>query len=267
MKDWYARNKEHVRPTKRASTRAFGRRVKLRAIDAYGGRCECCGMTDPDVLSIHHTAEVGRRHRAGIGYGKNFYLWLEKEGFPRDGYRLMCLNCNAGRERNAGVCPHEGREDDPEPLACPVCGGPLDGGNGTRPVCRPCREKLRQEHGNLVLPNCLICGAPTVRPKKGAVYFCPDCAAKRQQQRGRWINRRLLQQVAEHYGGRCASCGEDELLFLTVDHVAGGGAADRKLGRGGVNMYRWLRDNDYPEGYQMLCWNCNGKKGASNGSE
>jgi len=73
--------------------------------------------------------------------------------------------------------------------------------------------------------------------------------------------RRLLHQVVDAYGGRCAHCGEEEALFLTIDHVHGGGEADRKLGRGGVGMYYWLRDNDYPAGFQVLCWNCNWKKG------
>jgi hypothetical protein len=239
-------------------------------IEAYGGKCECCGELDPDVLTIDHLAEVGRQHRAGIGYGRRFYLWLERQGFPRDRYRLLCLNCNAGRERNFGTCPHHGRVDDPSAFRCVVCHGPLDGtntsganANGAKPVCQSCRDTLREKHGNLVLPTCLLCGAPTERPRKGQVYFCPACAEKRRNERKRWTARRLLEQVANHYGGRCAACGEEELLFLTIDHVHGGGAADRKLGRGGVPMYQWLLVNDYPDGFQVLCWNCNWKKGAA----
>ena len=261
MKAWYARNKPRVIDKKRASTRAFARRTKLRVIDAYGGECACCGETDPDVLTIDHLAEVGRQHRAGIGYGKNFYLWLERQGFPRDDYRLLCLNCNAGRERNAGTCPHHGRVDDPCNFTCVICHGPVDGGNGGKPVCASCRQTLRRQHGNLVLSECVLCGAPTQPGAKGNVYFCPDCAHQRRRQRARRITRQLLQQAVHAYGGKCAHCGEDELLFLTIDHVYGCGEADRKLGRGGVGMYYWLRDNGFPDGFQVLCWNCNWKKG------
>jgi hypothetical protein len=31
--------------------------------------------------------------------------------------------------------------------------------------------------------------------------------------------------------------------------------------RGGVRFYSWLRRNNYPEGYQVLCFNCNIAKG------
>jgi hypothetical protein len=71
----------------------------------------------------------------------------------------------------------------------------------------------------------------------------------------------LRREVFAHYGGDppcCACCGEQEDAFLTLDHVNGGGGAHRQSpgsrGTGGV-LY-WLRRNDYPEGYAVLCWNC-----------
>lgn len=66
----------------------------------------------------------------------------------------------------------------------------------------------------------------------------------------------IRQRVKEHYGGKCACCGESNPLFLTVDHVNNDGAAHRKaIGTG--RIYRWLLKNQFPEGYQLLCWNCN----------
>ncbi|PWT91999.1 MAG: hypothetical protein C5B54_04275 [Acidobacteria bacterium] len=58
---------------------------------------------------------------------------------------------------------------------------------------------------------------------------------------------------------RCACCGEAEIIFLTVDHLNGGGNKQRKLEghRGGTAQYRKLRQANYPAGYQVLCWNCN----------
>lgn len=44
-------------------------------------------------------------------------------------------------------------------------------------------------------------------------------------------------------------------------HVNGGGKQHRlEVGFGQV-FYRWLKKNDYPEGYQVLCHNCNLAKG------
>jgi hypothetical protein len=213
------------------------------------------------VLSIDHVEGGGNKHRLIVGYGTTFYEWLENEGFPKDGYRLLCLNCNAARTRNRGVCPHEGRVDDPAPFRCVVCGGPLLGTNGQRPVCKSCRAALKAQYGTMALPNCLLCGAPLAKPISGARYFCEECAKLRKKEAARRLVRSYLEKVVAAYGGRCAHCGEEELLFLTIDHIEGGGSEDRKLGRGGVAMYKWLLDNDYPPGYQVLCWNCNWKKG------
>lgn len=72
---------------------------------------------------------------------------------------------------------------------------------------------------------------------------------------------KLKAEVIDHYGGICACCGEDELIFLTIDHINNDGAEHRRQisqwGGGGGPTYRWLRDNDYPDGFQVLCANCN----------
>ncbi len=57
----------------------------------------------------------------------------------------------------------------------------------------------------------------------------------------------------------CACCGEDRLVFLTLDHIDGGGNAERRMAghRGGPQWYRLLRRTGYPPGLRVLCWNCN----------
>lgn len=70
----------------------------------------------------------------------------------------------------------------------------------------------------------------------------------------------LRAEVIERYGGRCACCGESAFYFLTIDHINNDGAAHRRqIGR--ASLYKWLRDNDYPKGFQVLCYNCNCAKG------
>jgi len=74
--------------------------------------------------------------------------------------------------------------------------------------------------------------------------------------------------VLEHYSAGdpvCACCGEKEFGFLTVDHVNGGGTAQRSETGGGWSFYRWLIKNDFPDGYQILCYNCNCGRAANNG--
>jgi hypothetical protein len=69
--------------------------------------------------------------------------------------------------------------------------------------------------------------------------------------------------VFNHYGGyKCSCCGETEENFLSIDHINGGGNDQRKiLGAGGYALYRWIINNDFPEGFRVLCMNCNWAKG------
>ena len=85
-----------------AAKRAERRRTVLAH---YGGACECCGENQPVFLTIDHIEGNGNAHRREVGK-TDMWLWLLKEGFP-EGFRILCYNCNAGRYRNGGTCPHE----------------------------------------------------------------------------------------------------------------------------------------------------------------
>jgi len=79
---------------------------------------------------------------------------------------------------------------------------------------------------------------------------------------GREFHRRLRIKSFSHYGNRCLCCGETRYEFLVIDHINGGGNRHRKeIGKGG-EIYYWLKKNNYPEGFQVLCHNCNMAKGA-----
>jgi hypothetical protein len=67
------------------------------------------------------------------------------------------------------------------------------------------------------------------------------------------------------YGGRvCACCGETEPRFLTMDHVNNDGHIHRKTS-GATNLYSYLRARKFPEGFQVLCMNCNFGKAQNGG--
>ena len=77
---------------------------------AYGGCCSCCGESTVAFLELDHVESDGAEHRREIGRGSHrIYLWVKKNGFPKDRFRLMCANCNQERARNKGVCPHVSR--------------------------------------------------------------------------------------------------------------------------------------------------------------
>jgi hypothetical protein len=75
-------------------------------------------------------------------------------------------------------------------------------------------------------------------------------------------HRELKLAVIAGYGGKCACCKEDNPVFLTIDHINGGGAEDRKRNHGGWGLYTRLQKLGYPkDDYQVLCYNCNLAKG------
>lgn len=96
--------------------RAFALRQdrKSRVVEYYGGKCLCCGEAELPFLTIDHINEDGAEHRRQIfpnrtyklSGGDHFYRWLEKNNYPA-GFQTLCYNCNIGKHRNSGVCPHQ----------------------------------------------------------------------------------------------------------------------------------------------------------------
>ena len=83
----------------------YDRRLRLEMIKAYGGRCACCGESKWEFLELDHTNGDGASHRKSIK-GCSISKHLKKRGYPKEGYRLLCSNCNLSRARY-GYCPHQ----------------------------------------------------------------------------------------------------------------------------------------------------------------
>ena len=73
---------------------------------------------------------------------------------------------------------------------------------------------------------------------------------------------KLKLEVLKHYSKsdppRCVRCGFSDIRALTIDHIDGSGNIQRKQlhNKGGYHFYLWLKKQGYPEGYQVLCMNC-----------
>jgi hypothetical protein len=89
----------------------------------------------------------------------------------------------------------------------------------------------------------------------------PERAKKRRTYQRKYARdkaRRRRIEIVKHYGGKCACCGEDRIEFLAVHHLEGGGYQHRKkLHADGSRFYQWLEVNGRPEGFGILCHNCN----------
>ena len=76
------------------------------------------------------------------------------------------------------------------------------------------------------------------------------------------LHQRYKALLVAHYSNganKCVCCGESEVRFLTIDHINGNGSEHRKLTKCGTGsvFYCWLIREGMPEGYQVLCYNCN----------
>lgn len=125
-------------------------------------------------------------------------------------------------------------------------------------ICSRCHVK--KPDGEFVAPKtCRKCSEKRKsysRPDSHYAWFEDNRTHLREYNR-QWRLRLKLETVVQ-YGGAC-SCGESQPEFLTIDHIEGGGHKHRTLIQhsGGHDFYRWLKNQGYPEGYRVLCFNCN----------
>lgn len=106
----------------------------------------------------------------------------------------------------------------------------------------------------------------------GLSYWCKACNSARQKRAAQKRRdaglvhpstasaRRLRVEVLSHYSGgtpHCDCCGDNHLEFLALDHVNGGGNEHRRKVGSNQEVYRELRRTGYPEGFRVLCHNCN----------
>lgn len=84
----------------------------------------------------------------------------------------------------------------------------------------------------------------------------PELYRKREQVQ----RRRIKIEILSYYSNgtpACAVCGEDRQECLSIDHIDGKGAKHRRdIGCSGTPFYYWLKRKGFPEGYNVLCMNC-----------
>jgi hypothetical protein len=122
--------------------------------------------------------------------------------------------------------------------------------DGRQARCKECRRALNQ--------------TPEMRAAS-KVYNLRYCETRRDElaARERRRNREARVEAILHYSGgdpKCSCCGEDEFDFLCLDHIEGGGSRQRRVDKV-TNLSMWLKRRSWPEGFRVLCHNCNFAKG------
>ena len=171
------------------------------------------------------------------------------------GEKSYCNACNARSTRNgakratvrkaAGICVD--------------CGNEPAWNSKTR--CECCHRKNIESVQQLAKRRiaegkCGRCGDHVLEP---GYRSCRGCIDDR-----RAFHAALKLEVLKAYGGAiCIGCDETEICVLQINHIGGGGHAHAlEIGNGNVavgrsKMYRWLKQQGYPEGYNVTCANCN----------
>lgn len=80
-------------------------RLKDDVYRNYGDECACCGENEPLFFELDHVHGGGRQEYLEMKGMAAIYAKARRENYP-DIYQLLCANCNQGRERNGGICPH-----------------------------------------------------------------------------------------------------------------------------------------------------------------
>lgn len=111
------------------------------------------------------------------------------------------------------------------------------------------------------------------RAQKDGLYpYCKTCSKRKLKE---WHNSHpegqilysknyrnsIKEKIFDHYGWKCACCGETIKEFLTIDHVNGGGSKQKKILGSNHQVWLWIIKNDFPDNFQTLCMNCNFAKG------
>ncbi len=134
---------------------------------------------------------------------------------------------------------------------CPQCDRPLLPGRKRCATCTirsgVCGRALKAKRRTL--GQCVKCGVKL--PGGYEFALCVDCRAQHR------LDAEILKdKVFAAYGGYvCTCCGEVEKNFLQIDHIENNGAEHRK--EIGTSLYKWLKKNGFPPGFQVLCANCN----------
>lgn len=109
-RNWRITWEEKNRPRRNLYYKNLYLKLRSEVHAAYGNSCSCCGETDSRFLTVEHIERDGASHRRALGgAGGPTYRFLKKNGYPKDKFTLLCMNCNWAT-RFGDPCPHVERK-------------------------------------------------------------------------------------------------------------------------------------------------------------
>ena len=136
-------------------------------------------------------------------------------------------------------------------------------------ICAICGQTNIYKKGNVWICHGFITGGTCMKCRKYPAHknkrICKSCI-KNSSFNSNKLKKLKKSILVDHYSqgeNCCEKCGETDFDMLNIDHVNGGGVKHRKqmiekgMGYGVTALFRYLRENNFPNGYRVLCENCN----------
>ena len=145
---------------------------------------------------------------------------------------------------------------------CATCGTIFIPNNPNNKYCIACAPPKYETPEPRLCPHC----EEVFQPHSSRNIYCKTCSPimeyEKDKERARYKRREKRMLILRHYSKSdepyCDCCGESVVEFLCVDHINGGGNIHRrKIGTGADAIYNWIINNNFPEGFRVLCQNCN----------
>ena len=199
----------------------------------------------------------------------DFNAWRREQRRKRREHSL-CVECGGDavtgkrkcavclEKKNIGERIHKPRRRQERVAAglCPECSKPTVAG---KRYCETCLDRQGKKYRERRYVWCATCHRSTPNPPVLGKTMCQPCLDKAKER-----IRKQRKVVLDHYGCKCActtcpnGCGVINPRHLTIDHKNNDGAKHRRETKGMAgNTYRWIIKNNFPDTFQVLCWNCN----------
>lgn len=105
MRAWDKKHEVQVRADNNRQKKARAEGYKKIVFNHYGSFCHCCGIDEPEFLTLEHVGGGGGEHRKKRTHPSLVFLDIIRAGSP-DTYSVLCYNCNMAR-RWGHTCPHQ----------------------------------------------------------------------------------------------------------------------------------------------------------------
>lgn len=81
--------------------------IRLKALNLYGGKCECCGESRYEMLTFDHKVKTYYKDKIrGVALVYEVIKEYKENGYPNGKYGVLCWNCNTAKGFYH-YCPHE----------------------------------------------------------------------------------------------------------------------------------------------------------------